>query len=81
LGTAAKLKYRFEGDLKAAVATALRFTLSVPAVHTAIVGTAKPGRFSENAAVLKSGPLPKEVFDRFRERWRATARASWIGQT
>jgi aryl-alcohol dehydrogenase-like predicted oxidoreductase len=76
------LKYSFiEGDLKAAVATALRFTLSVPAVHTAIVGTAKPGRFSENAAVLESGPLPKEVFDRFRGRWRATARASWIGQT
>jgi aryl-alcohol dehydrogenase-like predicted oxidoreductase len=77
-----KLKYPFlEGDLKATVATALRFTLSVPGVHTAIVGTAKPGRFSENSAALAAGPLPKDAFDKIRARWREVARASWTGQT
>jgi len=77
-----KLKYPFlEGDLKATVATALRFALSVPGVHTAIVGTAKPGRFMENAAALEAGPLPKEAFDKIRARWREIAQASWTGQT
>jgi aryl-alcohol dehydrogenase-like predicted oxidoreductase len=77
-----KLKYPLlEGDFKATVAAALRFTLSVPGVHTAIVGTAKPGRFSENAAVLATGPLPKDDFDKIRVRWRNLAQASWTGQT
>lgn len=77
-----KLKYPFlEGDLKTTVATALRFALSVPGVHTAIVGTAKPGRFSENAAALQAGPLLKDAFDTIRDRWREVAQASWTGQT
>jgi aryl-alcohol dehydrogenase-like predicted oxidoreductase len=77
-----KLKYPFlEGDLEATVAAALRFTLSVPGVHTAIVGTAKPGRFSENAAALEAGPLPKDAFDKIRARWREAAQATWTGQT
>ncbi len=77
-----KLKYPFlEENLKATVATALRFTLSVPGVHTAIVGTAKPGRFMENAAALEEGPLPKEAFDKTSARWREVAQASWTGQT
>ena len=77
-----KLKYPFlEGDLKATVVTALRFTLSVPGVHTAIVGTAKPGRFSENVAALEAGPLPQEAFDRIKARWREVTQASWTGQT
>jgi aryl-alcohol dehydrogenase-like predicted oxidoreductase len=77
-----KLKYSFlEGDLEATVATALRFTLSVPGVHTAIVGTAKPGRFEENARSLEAGPLPDEVFYSIRTRWRAAVQAGWVGQT
>jgi len=48
---------------------------------TAIVGTAKPGRFSENAAALAAGPLPKESFDKIRARWREVAQADWSGQT
>jgi hypothetical protein len=77
-----ELKYPFlEGDLKVTVAAALRFTLNVPGVHTAIVGTAKPGRFSENAAATAAGPLPKDAFDKIRARWREVAQASWTGQT
>ena len=63
----------------AAVATALRFTLSVPGVHTAIVGTTKPERWRQNAALLRA--LPAEEFERIRARWREVAGASWDGQT
>src|SRR3970040_3081539 len=73
-----KLKYDFlRGDLDQSVATALRFVLSVPGVHTAIVGTTKPGRFSQNAAALEAGPLPKEIFYNIRARWREVVQATW----
>src|SRR5262249_1415451 len=76
-----KLDYDFlRGDPAQAVATALRFTLSVPGVHTAIVGTTKPGRWRENAALLEAGPLPAETFEQIRRRWRQVADASWVGQ-
>jgi aryl-alcohol dehydrogenase-like predicted oxidoreductase len=77
-----ELRYDFlKGDLKETVATALRFTLSVPSLHTAIVGTTKPARFAENAAIAAAGPLPKEIFESIRARWSAVAQPSWIGQT
>ena len=77
-----KLHYDFlDAELKETVATALRFTLSVPGVHTAIVGTIKPGRFAENSAAVMAGPLPKERFDSIRARWREAANSNWEGQT
>ena len=77
-----QLAYDFtQGDPKQAVGIALRFTLSVPGVHTAIVGTTKPGRWRENAALLAAGPLPKEQFEAIRARWRQVADAGWVGQT
>jgi aryl-alcohol dehydrogenase-like predicted oxidoreductase len=76
-----KLDYDFlRGEARRAVGTALRFTLSVPGVCTAIVGTTKPGRWRENAALLEEGPLPPEQFEQIRTRWRATADAGWVGQ-
>lgn len=76
-----KLKYNFlPGDLDRSVATALRFVLTVSGVHTAIVGTTKPGRFSENAAALQAGALPEEVFESIRSRWREVAGSDWAGQ-
>src|SRR5207247_4099785 len=63
-----------------AVATALRFTLGVPGVHTAIVGTTKPERWQQNAALLQTGPLPRDEVERIRARWREVADASWEGQ-
>jgi aryl-alcohol dehydrogenase-like predicted oxidoreductase len=78
----AKLDYDFlKGDLSAAVSTALRFTLSIPGVHTAIVGTKSPGRWSGNAELLKAGRLPESTVEAIRARWRATATPDWIGQT
>ena len=65
---------------EAAVATALRFTLAAPGVHTAIVGTAKPDRWQANAALLAAGALPARDVARIRARWREVARPSWVGQ-
>ena len=63
-----------------AVATALRFALSVPGVHTAIVGTTRPERWQQNAALLQAGPLPRSQFDRIRARWSELADSSWVGE-
>jgi aryl-alcohol dehydrogenase-like predicted oxidoreductase len=77
-----KLKYNFlRADLRDSVATALRFVLTVSGVHTAIVGTTKPERFSENVLALEAGTLPGEVFEKVRSRWREIAGSDWVGQT
>ena len=76
-----KLDYPFlKSEPDTAVSTALRFTLSVPGVHTAIVGTTKPERWQANAALLHAGALPAAEFDRIRARWREVASSSWDGQ-
>jgi aryl-alcohol dehydrogenase-like predicted oxidoreductase len=77
-----ELRYPFlKGDFAVSMAIALRFVLSVPGVHTAIVGTSKPGRFKENSGLIETGALPQEVFDSIRMRWRTVAEPGWIGQT
>src|SRR3989449_2359484 len=65
----------------AAVATALRFTLGTPGVHTAIVGTTRPERWEQNAALLQAGPLPRDEVERIRARWREVADSSWEGRS
>ncbi|HYY59281.1 MAG TPA: aldo/keto reductase [Pyrinomonadaceae bacterium] len=76
-----KLRYNFlDGDLKDAVSRALRFTLSVEGVSTAIVGTTKPERWRENAELLSAGPLSQQEFDRIRARWKEVAEESWTGE-
>jgi aryl-alcohol dehydrogenase-like predicted oxidoreductase len=75
-----KLKYGFlSRDPQEAVATALLFTLSVPGVHSAIVGTTKPSRWRQNAAAVAQGPLPPAEYDSIRARWRAVATSAWVG--
>jgi len=77
-----KLNYDFvRGDLNETIAIALRFTLTAPGVHTAIVGTTRPERIQQNAAVVEKGPLPKEIFDNIRSRWREVAEGTWTGET
>ena len=63
-----------------AVATALRFTLAAPRVHTAIVGTKRPERWPENARLLEAGPLPAREVEAIRARWRQVAEPSWTGE-
>lgn len=69
---------RSEPDKIAAIA--LRFTLSVPGVHTAIVGTANPSRSQQNAALLTAGPLEAAQMTAIRDRWKAVAGADWVGR-
>lgn len=78
-----KLRYDFIHDfpLAESIARALRFTLSVPGVHTAIVGTTKPERWQENARIVEEGLLREADFAAIRERWDEIAPASWVGQT
>ncbi|MFO0874192.1 MAG: aldo/keto reductase [Phycisphaerales bacterium] len=84
-----KLDYDFaKGDSRSsstpegAAGTALRFTLAVPGVHVAIVGTTKPERWKQNAELLRAGgPLAKERFDAIRARWKEVAGPDWTGRT
>ena len=78
-----KLHYEFirQRDLEESIAYALRFTLSVPGVHTAIVGTTKPQRWLQNAKIVEAGLLSDAEFTAIRDRWEEIAPATWIGQT
>jgi len=77
-----KLNFDFLSNDSAeeSIAIALRFVLSVPGVHTAVVGTTKPERFRENARLLESHPLPEREYNAIRERWDVIAPKTWIGQ-
>ena len=78
-----KLDYDFirNRPLEQSIAMALRFTLSVPGVHTAIVGTTKPERWQQNAQMLEAGSLSEAEFGAIRERWDDIAPSTWVGQT
>jgi aryl-alcohol dehydrogenase-like predicted oxidoreductase len=75
------LRYDFlTRELTESVATALRFTLSTPGVHTAIVGSANPDRWRANAALAARGPMPRAEYEAIRARWQAVAPPDWTGQ-
>ena len=77
-----KLNYDFlrNSDLERTISIALRFTLSVPGVHTAIVGTKNPERWEQNAKLLEAGPLSEAEFCAIRHRWEEYAPHIWVGQ-
>lgn len=75
-----ELNYDFLTDVQQGVETALRFTLSTLGVATAIVGTANPGRWQQNAELLAKGPLPQEAYESIRRRWKEVAGADWVGK-
>jgi len=63
---------------------ALRFTLSQPGVHTAIIGTTNPDHARANIEAAGKGPLSSEVIDRLRQAFQQAEKASgtrWPGQT
>ena len=75
------LAYDFlHGTPEAAAETALRFTLSVEGVSTAIVGTSSPGRWKSNAALAEKGPLPAALVQEIRARWNEVSQGAWPGQ-
>lgn len=76
-----KLNYEcIHTNISQAAATALRFTLSVPGVHTAIVGTTKPERYIENARIVTEGLLSQDEYEVIRNRWLDVATINWIGK-
>jgi aryl-alcohol dehydrogenase-like predicted oxidoreductase len=77
-----ELSYNFlNGDFQNAVSVALRFTLAVPGVHTAIVGTTQPDRWRQNAELLEAGALDPKQFQAIRDRWKSVRKPDWVGQT
>lgn len=75
------LDYPFLHGNGDAAGIALRFTLSIPGVHTEIVGTTRPERWADNARVVEKGPLDEKQMHEIRERWKAVAADNWTGQT
>jgi len=61
---------------------ALRFTLSQPGVHCAIIGTTNPDNAKANIELVEKGPLPADVIAKVRQAFAAAdADLSWTGQT
>src|SRR3954452_22948233 len=61
---------------------ALRFTLSQPGVHTAIIGTTKPDNARRNIDIAREGTLPDDAVTRIRDAFRrADPDAHWQGLT
>jgi aryl-alcohol dehydrogenase-like predicted oxidoreductase len=75
----------FSGDAATAwPEIALRFTLSIPGVHTAIIGTTNPDNATANVQHAAKGALPAEAVAKIRAAFtRAQSAASerWTGQT
>jgi aryl-alcohol dehydrogenase-like predicted oxidoreductase len=77
-----KLQFSFlKKSLADATAIALRWTLSIEGIATAIVGTTKPNRWQENAEYVAEGKLSDEEFNAIRERWNEIADETWVGKT
>ncbi len=76
------LQYDFlEGDLNESVARALKFTLAVDGVTTAIVGTTNPDRWKQNAEMLEQIDFSSGDFRSIRERWQEISDGkNWKGQ-
>jgi len=61
---------------------ALRFTLSFPAVHCAIIGTTNPDNAMRNVEFARKGPLPQAAVDKLRQAFDAAdPEAKWTAQT
>jgi aryl-alcohol dehydrogenase-like predicted oxidoreductase len=61
---------------------AIRFAISQPGVHSAIIGTRNPQNTRRNIEFAKKGPLPNEVVKKIRDAFK-TARdgENWPGMT
>lgn len=72
-----RLQYDFlRGDR--AVETALRFVLTIPGVHTALIGTTNPAHLIRNAE--SADPLDEQAFRSIRNRWKEVSSPDWREQ-
>ncbi len=76
-------EFGFTGDANAAwPEIALRFTLGVAGVSTAIVGTTKLANAKKNVEIASKGPLPIDAMKKLREAFKkADPKGLWTGQT
>ena len=75
------LNYDFlKSSSSASLATALRFTLSVPGVDVAIVGTTDVDHLRENIDIIGAGNLSEDEFNAIRATWEERADQHWLGQ-
>ncbi len=75
------LSYDFlKSGASSSIATALRFTLSVPGVDVAIVGTTSADHMRENIDMMSAGNLPEDEFNAIRATWEERADQHWLGQ-
>ena len=66
----------FQGDWPE---LALRFTLSQPGVHTAIIGTTNPDNARANIELANKGPLPDDVVAKLRQAFARASDGKWPG--
>ncbi len=77
-----KLPFPFlKKSLAESIAIALRFTLSIEGVATAIVGTTRPNRWQENAEYVTEGKISSKEFNDIREIWNEISDETWVGKT
>jgi aryl-alcohol dehydrogenase-like predicted oxidoreductase len=75
------LNYDFlKSGASSSIATALRFTLSVPGVDVAIVGTTSADHMRENIDMLAAGNLSEDEFNAIRATWEERADQHWLAQ-
>ena len=75
------LNYDFlKSGSSASIATALRFTLSVPGVDIAILGTTSADHMRENIDMIAAGKLSEDEFNAIRATWEERADQHWLGQ-
>ena len=76
-----ELKYDFiNGNPSLSAQIALRFTLTVSGICTAIVGTTKAARFQQNIEAVSHGKLDDATFKSIRDHWLKMASKTWVGQ-
>ncbi len=75
------LKYDFlRSGPSTSIATALRFTLSVPGVDVAIVGTTSVEHMRQNVDMMAVGNLSLDEFNAIRAQWEERADQHWLSQ-